>query len=106
MEKNNIKHEPKYFTIWEKPFSEGNPSVKHNETSVFQYRYNGQYFEKDRKNRDWSRLPDLFSDKIPFEIDAKALSELPSKDVEEDEKPHVYDAEEHARIEAGADIVA
>lgn len=33
------------------------------------YRYNGKYFEEDRKKKDWSRLPDIYSDKLPAEIE-------------------------------------
>lgn len=33
------------------------------------YRYTGLYFEKDRKERNWSRLPDLYSDKLPPEVE-------------------------------------
>jgi hypothetical protein len=27
------------------------------------------YWEHDRKNQDWSRLPDIYSDKIPPEVE-------------------------------------
>ena len=33
------------------------------------YRYNGQYWEGDKKVKDWSRLPDLYSEQLPFEIE-------------------------------------
>lgn len=33
------------------------------------YKYNGLYFEKERKERNWSRLPDIFSDKLPEGIE-------------------------------------
>lgn len=32
------------------------------------YRYNGLYFEKDRKDKDWSRLSDIFGDQLPDEV--------------------------------------
>ena len=69
MEKNGIEHKPKYFEPWTDPPSAGNPSVKHTQNDPIQYKYNGLYFEKDRKNKDWSRLPDLFSDKLPDGIE-------------------------------------
>ncbi len=59
MEKNKIEHRPKYFDVWENP----------DDTSLVYYKYNGLYFEHDRPNRDWARLPDLFSDKLPPEIE-------------------------------------
>jgi hypothetical protein len=33
------------------------------------YRYNGKYFEHDRIKRDWSRLPDLYSERLPEEVE-------------------------------------
>ena len=105
MEKHNLKYEPKYFQVWEKPYSTQNPSVKTNETNLIQYIYNGLYFEKDRKEKNWSRLPDIFSDKLPFDISKENLGDIQPKDGEEDEKHHEYDAEEHARLTAGTDIV-
>ena len=33
------------------------------------FKYNGSYFEKDRPNRDWSRLPDIFSEALPLEVE-------------------------------------
>jgi hypothetical protein len=32
------------------------------------FKYNGKYFEEDQAKQDWSRLPDLYSDKLPSEI--------------------------------------
>ena len=51
-------HKPVYFDEWENPDDPG---------KVY-YRYNGKYFEQDRKNKDWSRLPDIYTDKLPDEI--------------------------------------
>jgi hypothetical protein len=33
------------------------------------YRYNWKYFEHDRIKRDWSRLPDLYSERLPEEVE-------------------------------------
>ena len=33
------------------------------------FKYNYKYFEEDRKNKEWSRLPDLFSEKMPEILD-------------------------------------
>ena len=60
MEKSGTKYKPAYFEEWV-----DNPDFP-NDTY---YLYNSQYFEKDRKKLDWSRLPDLYSDKIPAEIE-------------------------------------
>jgi len=41
---------------------------KHNpEDNLNYWVYNNEYFEKDKKNQDWSRLPDLYSDALPFD---------------------------------------
>ena len=53
-EKNKIEHKPAYFEEWHNP-----------EDDQIYFRYNHKYFEEDRKNRDWSKLPDLFSEHIP-----------------------------------------
>ena len=95
MEKTGIQHKPKYFEPWSDPPSSGNPAVKHTQNDSIQYRYNGLYFEKDRKNRDWSRLPDLFSDKLPDGIEH---SESVPVNEDEDEKHIEYNAEEHQKI--------
>ena len=54
-EKNGIEHKPSYFEEWENP----------DDNNMIYWKYNGLYFEKDRKEKNWSRLPDLFSDKLP-----------------------------------------
>ena len=59
-EKNNITPQPFYFDIIDNP---DDPSQKY-------YKYNYKYFEHDRPNKDWRRLPDLFSEKLPPEIEA------------------------------------
>ena len=99
MEKNGIQHQPKYFEVWSDPPSVGNPNVKHSVKDPVQFKYNGLYFEKDRKNRDWSRLPDLFTDKLPEGMDKNQYEGVPEG--EEDEKHHEYDADEHAKLTAG-----
>jgi hypothetical protein len=58
-EAKGIVHKPVYFDEWENPDDPG---------KVY-YRYNGKYFEEDRKKKDWSRLPDIYSDKLPAEIE-------------------------------------
>lgn len=56
-EKFNIEHKPVYFEEWKNP-----------EDDQIYYRYNGTYFEQDRKNQDWTRLPDLYSEILPPEV--------------------------------------
>jgi hypothetical protein len=46
-----------YFDEWQNP----------DDTSKVYYKYNNKYFEQDRINKNWSHLPDLFSEKLPFE---------------------------------------
>lgn len=55
-EKNNNPHVPKYFE-----------EVYNKEDDQKYWRYTHKYFENDRKNQDWSKLPDLFTEKLPFE---------------------------------------
>ena len=54
-EKHGITPKPFYFDEYENPDDPG----------VTYYRYNGKYFEQDRKELNWARLPDLYSDKLP-----------------------------------------
>jgi hypothetical protein len=49
---------PAYFEEWKNP----------EDPEQIYYRYNGKYFEEDRKKRDWSRLPDIYSDFLPPEV--------------------------------------
>lgn len=58
MEKNNLEYKPVYF---EEKF---NPDDNQN-----YFMYNGTYFEKDWLTKDWSRLPDLYSEKLPPEVE-------------------------------------
>ena len=51
-EKFNIDHKPAYFDEWVNP---------DDENQVY-YRYNGKYWDNDRPKRDWTRLPDLYSE--------------------------------------------
>jgi oxysterol-binding protein 1 len=57
-EKHKIEHTPKYFEEWKNP----------DDPDQVYYRYNGKYFEEDRPKKDWSRLPDIYSDELPPEI--------------------------------------
>ena len=58
-EKNKIEHKPAYFK-----------EVKNlDEPNVIQYMYNGLYFEGDRKEKNWSRLPDLYGETLPIEVE-------------------------------------
>lgn len=59
MEKHGQEHKPKYFDEWKNPEDPDN----------IYYIYNGLYFEKDRKERNWQRLPDLYSEQLPPEIE-------------------------------------
>jgi hypothetical protein len=54
-EKNKIEHKPVYFEEWPNP----------DDNNKIYYRYNSLYWEHDRAKKDWSRLPDLYSDKFP-----------------------------------------
>jgi hypothetical protein len=58
-EKHGITPKPFYFDEVQNPDDPG----------VTYYRYNGKYFEQDRKNLSWDHLPDLFSDKLPPAIE-------------------------------------
>ncbi len=58
-EKHKIEQKPFYFDEWKNP----------DDDSLIYYRYNGKYWENDRVKKDWSRLPDLYSDKLPAEIE-------------------------------------
>lgn len=57
-EKHNIQHQPTYFEEWKNP-----------EDDQIYYIYNRKYFENDRKYKDWTRLPDLYSETLPPEIE-------------------------------------
>lgn len=57
-EKNKITPKPFYFEEWKNP----------DDPSQIYYRYTGKYFEKDRLERDWKHLPDLYSNQLPPEI--------------------------------------
>lgn len=57
-EKNSIEHKPVYFEEWKNP-----------EDQQVYWRYNGSYFEHDRKAKDWKRLPDLYSETLPPEVE-------------------------------------
>jgi len=59
-EKHNITPTPYYFDIYD----------NQNDPSQVYYKYNGKYFENDRPKKDWSRLPDLFSETLPPEVEA------------------------------------
>ena len=57
-EKFDINHKPTYFEEWHNP-DDGNQIY---------YRYNNLYWDRDRAQKDWSRLPDLYSEKLPDQI--------------------------------------
>ena len=52
-EKHSIDHQPQYFEEWKTP----------DDPDQIYYRYNGLYFENDSIKGNWSRLPDLYSEK-------------------------------------------
>jgi len=54
-----IEPKPFYFDEYTNP----------DDPSQTYYKYNGKYFEVDRKNKDWSRLPDIYSESLPKEIE-------------------------------------
>jgi len=58
-EAKKIDHKPKYFDEWKNP----------DDPDRIYYKYNGLYFEKDRVSRDWSRLPDIYSEALSPEIE-------------------------------------
>jgi hypothetical protein len=53
-----IEPKPYYFDEWQNP----------DDPTQTYYKYNGLYFEKDSKDRNWSRLPDLYTENLPAEI--------------------------------------
>jgi len=58
-EKTKTQVKPFYFEEWENP---------DDPTKVY-YKYNNLYFEKDRVERNWSRLPDIFGESLPPEVE-------------------------------------
>lgn len=58
-EKFGIHPKPFYFDEWQNP----------DDPSRTYYKYNGLYFEKDSKEKNWARLPEIFSETLPPEID-------------------------------------
>lgn len=67
-EKFNIEHKPAYFEEWPNP----------DDDNQIYYRYNQLYWERDRPQRDWKRLPDLYSEALPREVQ-KFLEEAGGK---------------------------
>ena len=59
-EKHNITPKPFYFDEVVNP---EDPSGKK------YYKYNGKYFEVDSANKEWSRLPDIDTEKLPPEVE-------------------------------------
>ena len=57
-EKFNVPHKTAYFDEWVNP----------DDDNQVYFRYNGKYWDEDWKKKDWSRLPDLYSDKLPKEV--------------------------------------
>lgn len=57
-EKNKIEHTPSYFSEWANP----------DDDNKIYYRYNNLYWEKDRVEKEWSRLPDLYSETLPAPV--------------------------------------
>lgn len=64
-EELHLEHKPAFFVPWENPYD--------NQTY---YVYNGEYFEHCRKNQDWDRCPDIFSEEPPTQ---EKLLELENK---------------------------
>ena len=58
-EKNKIEPKPFYFDEWQNP----------DDPKQTYYKYNNLYFEKDSKEKNWSRLPDIYSASFPPEIE-------------------------------------
>ena len=59
MDKKGTDFTPAYFSEWKNP----------DDPNQTYYRYNGNYFEKDRKDRNWDRLPDIYTDKLPDDFE-------------------------------------
>jgi hypothetical protein len=59
VEKNNIEHKPIFFDLWKNP---SDPN------EIF-YNYNGTYFESRRKEKSWDECPDIFSERLPPEVE-------------------------------------
>ena len=57
-EKYGLEHKAVYFEEWKNP-----------EDDLIYYKYNGTYFENDRKFKDWKKLPDLYSENLPDEVE-------------------------------------
>lgn len=71
-EKNSFEPKPYYFDEWTNP----------EDPSQVYYKYNGKYFEQDSVQRNWSRLPDLYTEKLPPEVEefAKLNSGTPKEE--------------------------
>jgi oxysterol-binding protein 1 len=54
-----IEPKPFYFDEWTNP----------EDPQQTYYKYNGKYFEVDRAKKDWSRLPDIYSESLPKEVE-------------------------------------
>lgn len=61
-EKNNIIPKPFYFDEYTNP----------EDPEKTYYKYNGKYWEEDRLKRDWSRLPDIFGESLPPEVELES----------------------------------
>ena len=58
-DKMGIEPKPLYFNEWKNP----------DDPDQVYYRYNDLYFEKDKKDNNWSRVPDLFGEEqLPMEV--------------------------------------
>ena len=64
-EKHQIEHKPAYFEEWPNP----------DDNNEIYYRYNGLYWENDRAKKEWSRLPDLYSEMFPQPVEEFLASE-------------------------------
>lgn len=74
MEKKGIEYKPVFFDEWKNP---DDPAQNY-------YKYNGKYFESERKEKNWSRCPDLYTDKLPDDFESIEVS---IKDKENDKQP-------------------
>jgi len=57
------------FSVHPKPFYFDEIQNPDDPQGGIYYRYNNKYFEVDLKNKDWSRLPDIYGENLPKEIE-------------------------------------
>ena len=69
MEKKGEEHKPAYFVEWKNP----------DDPKLTYYKYNKQYFEQDRVQKSWARLPDIYTEKYPEDFAQYDTKEVNTK---------------------------